>query len=920
MREETAIPAEGRRKILVVEDEMIVAMAEAEVIQCHGYEAVTASCGEEAIDMIQADPSIGLVLMDIDLGSGMDGTEAARQILAIRQVPIVFLTSHAEREMVEKVRGITRYGYVLKESGDFVLLSSIEMAFELVEAHRATEQKEEALNRVNERFEMAQAAAGVGVWDWDTATGHLAWTPPMFTLFGLDPERDTATFETWRETLHPEDRESAELRIIQALNDRVTLYNEYRVVWPDGEVHWIYAQGKGIYDDEGRPKRMLGTCMDITERRGMEKELAGHRDHLEELVEERARQLEESHQTLKAIMDYIPEGITIARGPEARITMMSRYGQELTGIPLEPHMEAPYQEHPLIWNGLQGDGVTPAAPEELPLARAAMKGEVSINEEWAMRRPDGKTLIMLCNAGPIRSEEGELLGGIITWHDITGRREMEEALRRQHEEIELLYRTAPVGLCLIDRELRYVRINERLAEINGIPAGEHIGRTIREILPHLADQTEPVLRRILETGTPVLEFELTGETPAQPGVQRSWVNSWLPVRDRAGAVFGISVVAEETTRRRQMEKELEHYRVHLQEMVKERTRQVEEMNEALDRTNRKLGESEELFRGVFEKSPIGIAIADSVTQRFIRANRSFCELTGYTADELAGMPIESIAHPEDRQAEDDSIRDYCMNPAKPFKMEKRYIRRDGEIRLVSLTGNYIDVPGGGPPLALGNVVYITEHRRAEEEIRRLLAEKELLLKEVHHRLRNNMNAAMSLLLLQSKRMKDPAAVEALVDARNRMQSMGALYDRLYRSESFNEMKIGDYLPSLIKEIVSMFPHKEAVTIETEMADFLLSAKILSPLGIIVNELVTNSMKYAFIGRDRGLIRASASLKDNRVTLIYEDNGIGIPESVGFDGSTGFGLQLIALLTRQLKGDIRLERHQGTRFTLEFDIC
>jgi PAS domain S-box-containing protein len=425
------------------------------------------------------------------------------------------------------------------------------------------------------------------------------------------------------------------------------------------------------------------------------------------------------------------------------------------------------------------------------------------------------------------------------------------------------------------------------------------------------------LRRILDTGSPLLELELTGETPAQPGAQRTWLNSWLPVRDRGGTVIGISVVAEETTRRRHMENELKNYRERLEEMVKERTRQVEEMNEALDRTNRKLGESEELFRGVFEKSPIGIAITDSVTQRFLRANRRFCELTGYTADELAGMTIESITHPEDRQRESDYIRDYHQNPLTPFHMEKRYVRKNGEVRLVSLTGDFIDMPGGAPPLALGNVIDITEHRRAEEKISSLLAEKELLLKEVHHRIKNNFNTVMNLLALQSRGQSNPAVSATLMDAQSRIKSMEALYDKLYRSESFKEVSIRNYLPLLMDEIVAMFPHRDMVTLETETADFQLSAKLLSPLGIIVSELVTNSMKYAFMGRDRGLIQASASLKDGRVTLIYKDNGNGIHESIGFDGSTGFGLQLIALLTKQLKGTIRLERHQGAMFILEF---
>lgn len=124
----------GRKTILLVEDEAIVALAGVISLKRFGYEAVSAKSGETAVGLAIADRSIDLVLLDIDLGAGIDGTEAARRILAERELPIIFLTAHAEREMVAKVRNLTRYGYVMKDSGDFVLQSSIEMAFELFES------------------------------------------------------------------------------------------------------------------------------------------------------------------------------------------------------------------------------------------------------------------------------------------------------------------------------------------------------------------------------------------------------------------------------------------------------------------------------------------------------------------------------------------------------------------------------------------------------------------------------------------------------------------------------------------------------------------------------------------------------------------------------------------------------------------
>ena len=135
----------GAKTVLLVEDEAIIALAEAATIKRAGYDALVVNSGEAAVRETLGNAAISLVLMDINLGAGIDGTEAARRILAERNVPIVFLTSHSEREMVEKVRGITRYGYATKNSGDFVLQASIEMAFELFEALERLKEKEAAL-------------------------------------------------------------------------------------------------------------------------------------------------------------------------------------------------------------------------------------------------------------------------------------------------------------------------------------------------------------------------------------------------------------------------------------------------------------------------------------------------------------------------------------------------------------------------------------------------------------------------------------------------------------------------------------------------------------------------------------------------------------------------------------------------------
>jgi two-component sensor histidine kinase len=181
-----------------------------------------------------------------------------------------------------------------------------------------------------------------------------------------------------------------------------------------------------------------------------------------------------------------------------------------------------------------------------------------------------------------------------------------------------------------------------------------------------------------------------------------------------------------------------------------------------------------------------------------------------------------------------------------------------------------------------------------------------------------MNTVASLLRLQSDAQADPALSGILQDAGGRVQSMMVLYDRLYRSDSADELSLREYLLSLVDEIADIFPRLESIRVETRIEDMLLGTKILSPLGIIVNELITNAIKYAFAGRDRGLISIGASRREGLATIVFEDDGIGLPESVTFEQTTSFGMQLVKMLVEQIRGSIAIERGRGTRYVIQFE--
>ncbi|HPI90045.1 MAG TPA: response regulator [Spirochaetota bacterium] len=166
-----------KKSILLVEDEVIIAMAESKAIENFGYNSLMAHNGIDAVRIATGETKIDLVLMDIDLGKGMDGTESARQILQKKNIPIVFLTSHSERDMVDRVRGITRYGYVIKNSGNFVLQSSIEMAFELFEANQR-------LSRSEARMRTLVQTIPDLVWLKDGEGVYITCNPQFELFFG----------------------------------------------------------------------------------------------------------------------------------------------------------------------------------------------------------------------------------------------------------------------------------------------------------------------------------------------------------------------------------------------------------------------------------------------------------------------------------------------------------------------------------------------------------------------------------------------------------------------------------------------------------------------------------------------------------------------------------------------------------------
>jgi len=299
----------------------------------------------------------------------------------------------------------------------------------MVENITAARQAEEALRESREDLNRAQAVAHTGSWRLNVCKNELLWSDENYRIFGI-PRGTALTYEAFLACVHPEDREYVDRQWTAALGGEP--YDiEHRIVVGD-TLKWVRERAELEFDEQGVLLGGFGTTQDITIRKQGEEAL------------------EESRRILEALMEYIPEGITIADAPDVSIRMVSKHGQMLTGRQPDEILNLPVEEHAEKWDIVHVDGMTPATNEELPLTRAVRSGEEVNNEEWVLRRPDGTIITILCNAGPILNNEGKILGGIIAWRDVTDRKEAEKTLQASRDFLEIANRHMEMAPLLQD--------------------------------------------------------------------------------------------------------------------------------------------------------------------------------------------------------------------------------------------------------------------------------------------------------------------------------------------------------------------------------------------------------------------------------------------------------------------------------------
>jgi PAS domain S-box-containing protein len=441
-----------------------------------------------------------------------------------------------------------------------------------------------------------------------------------------------------------------------------------------------------------------------------------------------------------------------------------------------------------------------------------------------------------------------------------------------------------LGLAVLDRELRYRRMNSTLAAFNGVDPEAAIGRTVSEVLPSAYSEIAPLLAKVL-AGEPQEELRVIAEVPSLPGQPSEWRASYLPIRMRDGAVVGILVKA---------------------------------VNMTLQQANqRALSASEARLRSLFEQAPEGMTLVDS-EGRMLLVNRNMCRLFACEPEQLIGQHVNMLLPQTRRDTHRVEMGRYLQAPTQRVMAERRKLtalRLDGSEFPVEVALN--PIPGRNPPEILATVVDITDRLAAQAAMEASLREKTLLLNEVHHRVKNNLQIVASLLNIQSRSVEGVAR-DVLRESRSRVGVIAMTHQLLYEGNNFSGLEFGPYLDKLVQLLKQTYRREKTrvdIVLDFPSSGMRVETQKAVPCGLIVNELIVNAYKHAFPSRDQGQIQVAVIQNGSQATLEVSDDGIGFPPGFDPTASRSMGFQLIHMLTQQI--DARLEILQGPGASLRF---
>ncbi len=522
--------------------------------------------------------------------------------------------------------------------------------------------------------------------------------------------------------------------------------------------------------------------------------------------------------------------------------------------------------------------------------------------EWETvhQRQDGIPVYLNFNAITLQDKFGNFQGVIGTATDITERKKSQEALERAKDQLQAVLDAVPWFVSWISSELRYIGVNRQLAASFNLPPETFIGQKIGFL-----GSSSGFVKFISDFfASSVQQISHEVETKVNGTVK----NYLIVVQKYAQGKALVSVGIDISDRK-----------------------QAEVMKTKLITS---LKESERKFRSLYEATSDAVILLDE--QGIFDCNRATLTMFGLSSKEEFFTRKQTDFYPEYQQNGKPSEQLLQTKIAKAIcKGNNRFewiIKRADNSEFpveVLLTAMKVGEPyplDGEKKLLKNRVIQavirdITERKRNEEQIKASLAEKEVLLKEIHHRVKNNLQVISSLLRLQSRYIQDENVMEMLKESQNRVRSMALVHEHLYQSKDLSRIDFSEYIRNLASHIFQAYEVKaRGVKLNVKVVPVFLNIDTVVPCGLIINELVSNSLKYAFPEESVGDIYINFNYEhnnENKFILKVGDNGIGFPEGLEYKNSGSLGLRLVCSLVRQLKGEIERVNEVGTVFQITF---
>lgn len=446
--------------------------------------------------------------------------------------------------------------------------------------------------------------------------------------------------------------------------------------------------------------------------------------------------------------------------------------------------------------------------------------------------------------------------------------------------MHLAVEASPNGMIMTDRDGKIVMVNSATENLFGYSRQELIGCSVEKLIPERFRRNHPEYRqayisesksRPMGHGRDLCGLHKNGkEFPIEVGLN--------PVETECDGMFVLAAIVDITDRKH----------------------------------------AEEMILLAVEASPNGMVMTDQ-QGKIIMVNSTTEQLFGYKRAELLGQAIEILIPASHRMHHPALRSEYLQQPSTRAMGHGRDLyglHKTGKEFPVEVGLNPIQTPRG--MMVLASVIDITERKQQEALLKSALKEKELLLAEIHHRVKNNLQIIDSLLGMQSEKLPDETSISVFKESQNRVKSMALIHQILYESLDFSRIDFSSFIQLLTDNLsISYALNAKKIVITIDADQIHLPIDISIPLALILNELCTNAMKYAFTENRRGQIKICFKQQTPEQLLVsVSDNGVGIPDDFDIENTTTLGLQLVQLLSEQISAELKINRKNPTRFTLK----